>query len=121
VGRLVKKEKKARRLLLLRIKSQKSWQRRRKRNALKMAVWFGMFSWCHFWRLGVTLPEARWMSRRTISFTFGKGFPAIMKFLQGREDLPPQFKDSQWLSDLAVPSDLGREIKWVKYWAPRQK
>jgi len=41
------------------------------------------------------LPEARWMSRGTTSFAFGKGFLVIMKFLQGRGDLPPQFKDSQ--------------------------
>lgn len=40
------------------------------------------------------VPETRWMSRGKILCTFRKGFPAIMKFLQGRGDLPPQFKDS---------------------------
>jgi len=30
------------------------------------------------------VPETRWMSRGKILFMFRKGFPAIMKFLQGR-------------------------------------
>jgi hypothetical protein len=64
---------KARRLLLLRIKSRKSWQRRRRRRRRRRRH-------CDLGCLvdalsgDLVLPEARWMSRGNILFTFRKFF-----------------------------------------------
>jgi hypothetical protein len=54
--------------------------------------------------------EVRWLSRGKVLFRFQELLPAIVEFLQDRDDLPPQLKDSRWLLDLAFLIDLTAKL-----------
>jgi len=55
--------------------------------------------------------EVHWLSREKVLFRFQElPLLAVMEFLQNRDDLSPQLKDSQWLLDTAFLTDCATKL-----------
>jgi hypothetical protein len=54
--------------------------------------------------------EVNWLRRGKVLFRFKELLPGTLEFLQDRDYLPPQLKDSHWFTDLAFLIDLTTKL-----------